>query len=271
MTQPPTLSATVLLLRDAPQLEVLMVQRSDQIAFASGALVFPGGKAAVGDADPAWGDHAASAPDLAIRVAALREAYEESGLVLARPKGKTALVGGGMAHRLDPMRGAVDRGEVHLLDLMAQHDLELATDLLVPFGHWITPEVMPQQFDTHFFVAAAPAGQEARQDGRETTQAIWITPQDALQAEAEGRANIIFPTRMNLRKLALAHSVADAVQRFAAMPVRTVRPQVEMDSQRGKFLRIPEVEGYGQTIEPLQNVQKHMRPTPDAQDKAGPG
>jgi len=265
----PRLSATILLLRDGPGLEVLMVKRHYEIDFASGALVFPGGKATPADSVDGWasridGDY--TGDDLAARVAAVREAFEESGILLARhetSRGTDApLVGQDVTEALAPMRGPVDRGEADFLALIEANDLVLALDRLVHFGHWITPAMMPKRFDTHFYLAATPPHQVAEQDGRETTEAVWLSPADALAAEAAGTATIIFPTRMNLKRLALAGTCADALERFAAMSVPTVLPEVGRDADGNPCLHIPEVEGYGQTIEPLENVRDVAKPRP---------
>lgn len=259
----PKLSATILLLRDAsPEPEVLMVKRHYEIDFAAGALVFPGGKAAAGDADPGWdawtdGDYGPVQQDA--RIAAIREAYEESGLLLARPKSNRGpgalLVGAAVADRLAPHRSAVDKGEASFLELMKANDLVLALDSLVHFGHWITPVMMPKRFDTHFYVAPAPAEQVAAHDGRETTDAVWLSANEALRQEKEGQATIIFPTRMNLIKLARAVSVEDAVKRFGAEPVVSVLPRPGKTEEGAPCLYIPEEAGYGQTMELLSNVK----------------
>ncbi|MEM7767065.1 MAG: NUDIX hydrolase [Pseudomonadota bacterium] len=258
----PRLSATILLLRDGPALEVLMVKRHYEIDFASGALVFPGGKAVPRDGVDAWAAHTDgdfTGEALSARVAAVREAFEESGVLLARhaaSRGADApLVGTDISDKLAPMRGPVDRGEVDFLALIEAHDLVLALDRLVPFGHWITPVMMPKRFDTYFYLAATPPDQVAEQDGRETTEAVWVTAENALAAEAAGEATIIFPTRMNLKRLALASTTQEALDRFAASPAPTVLPEVTRDENGSPCLRIPEVEGYGQTIEPLENLK----------------
>lgn len=262
----PRLSATILLLRDAPSLQVLMVKRHYEIDFASGALVFPGGKAHEGDADPAWADWTDgdfTDAEQAARISAVREAYEESGIILARPKSArgagAALVGQNVAETLAPMRGAVDRREASFLELMKEHDLVLALDALVHFGHWITPVMMPKRFDTHFYLAATPPEQVAEQDGRETTEAVWLGPQQALDMEAAGEATIIFPTRMNLGKLAETATTENALARFASESVVTVLPEVGKDEDGSPCLHIPAEAGYVQTIEPLQRVENVMK------------
>ncbi|MFN7054685.1 NUDIX hydrolase [Hyphomonas sp.] len=259
----PRLSATILLLREAaPAPQVLMVKRHYEIDFAAGALVFPGGKAAAGDTDPGWddwtdGDYGPVQQDA--RIAAIREAFEESGILLARhskARGPGApLVGADLALELAPHRAAVDRGEQPFLDLMREHGLVLALDSLIHFGHWITPVMMPKRFDTHFYVAPAPSGQVAAHDGRETTDAVWLSASDALAQEKSGQATIIFPTRMNLVKLARANSLADAQARFAAEPVITVLPEPGRTEAQEPCLFIPAEAGYGQTVELLSNVK----------------
>ncbi|MEO0981168.1 MAG: NUDIX hydrolase [Pseudomonadota bacterium] len=269
MSKPPAkprLAATVLLMRDAPELEVLMVERHYQIDFAAGALVFPGGKANDEDADAGWADLADGGfegEQRAARIAATREAFEESGVLLARPRaarGQGApLVGVDVADALGPHREAVDKRETSFLGLIRDHDLVLALDTLVHFGHWITPDMMPKRFDTHFYVTPAPEGQIAAHDGRETTDTVWTCPSKALEREKAGEATIIFPTRMNLIKLARARTVAEAVDTFSAEPIVTVLPVVGKDETGAPCLHIPAEAGYGQTTEPLENVKNVAR------------
>ena len=258
---PPRLSATILLLRDEPGLQVLMVKRHYEIDFASGAFVFPGGKANDEDADPAWVDCCDgefTQEEQTARISAVREAFEESGIILARhasARGSNgALVGADIADTIAPLRGAIDRREESFLALIKQHDLILALDALVHFGHWITPTMMPKRFDTHFYLAATPAGQIAEQDGRETTEAVWVGPQEALDLEEAGKATIIFPTRMNLGKLAETATSAAALTRFAQEAVVTVLPVIGKDEDGSPCLHIPEEAGYIQSVEPLQRV-----------------
>ena len=259
----PRLSATVLLLRDQPDLQVLMVKRHYEIDFASGALVFPGGKANAEDESEAWdvlSDGGFEGKDRAARVSAVREAYEEAGIILARPAGARGigapLVGPDVAKALEPYRGAVDRGQQSFVELMQDHDLVLALDTLVHFGHWITPDMMPKRFDTHFYLAPTPPNQKAEQDGRETTEAVWLGAQQALDMEAAGDATIIFPTRMNLGKLAEVQSVEAALTRFSNEAVVTVLPVVGKDESGAPCLHIPAEAGYIQVTESLGKVKE---------------
>lgn len=257
----PRLASTILLLRDGPPLQVLMVKRHYEIDFAAGALVFPGGKASEDDYSPAWGarfDGEAEGEVRAAQIAAIRELYEEAGILLARPEtGRGTgrpLVGKAVADALAPFRSAVDRGEQSFVGLCIENGLVLAGDALVHFGHWITPAFMPKRFDTHFYLASVPGGQEAEQDGRETTEAVWLCPKQALEQERAGQYTIIFPTRMNLGRLGLAETVDGALERFAGETVTTVLPQVDASNPKAPVLVIPKVEGYGQTREPIERI-----------------
>ncbi|MEL6566822.1 MAG: NUDIX hydrolase [Pseudomonadota bacterium] len=263
----PKLSATILLIRDRDEMEVLMVKRHYEIDFASGAFVFPGGKVCEDDASDVWADlfdGDAKGSDRTAQISAIRELFEEAGVLLARSRGARGagapLVSAEEVAPLQQYRSAVDAGEKAFSELMEEAGLILAGDCLVHFGHWITPTMMPKRFDTHFYLAGAPDGQVAEQDGRETTEAIWINAHEALELEKRGEATIIFPTRMNLARLGLAKSVPAALEKFASEPVTTVLPEVRRDDPDGPCLIIPFVEGYGQVREPLERVANVAKP-----------
>lgn len=252
-------AATILLVRDAPALEVLMVERHHQIDFASGALVFPGGKASKGDSDARWADHCdGHDPDpvqCALKICAVREAFEESGVLLARPARERG-VGAHFAtaaqtEAIGVLRQAIDKGEASFLDAIVDHGLVLALDGLVPFAHWITPEGMPKRFDTWFYVAATPPEQLAACDGREAVDATWICPQDALAAAREGRRTIIFPTRLNVERLAESSSAQGAIDAARARKIVTVEPKIVKEGA-DMMLTIPAEAGYSVTREPLE-------------------
>jgi 8-oxo-dGTP pyrophosphatase MutT (NUDIX family) len=258
--RPPRLSATVLLVRDgAHGLEVLMVERHHQIDFATGALVFPGGQVDAADGDAALAARCAGAGELdeaarALRVAAIRETFEEAGVLLARPRGEAALVGAERLRGIEARhRAALHARERTLAEVAAAEDLELACDLLVPFAHWITPVFMPKRFDTWFFVVAAPPDQVALHDGHESVDSVWITPSDAEAAQRAGRRTIIFPTLLNVRKLGRAHTVSDALANARGGPIVTVLPRVE---KRGEtpVMVLPEGAGYDVVEAPLAEV-----------------
>ncbi len=224
----PVLAATLVLLRDgAAGLEVLMIARHEAMAFAAGAMVFPGGKVHADDAGLAGGR-----PEGALRVAAIRETFEETGILLADGGAGAAGLG---ARRGEPFAG-----------LLAERGLAPAADRLVPFAHWITPVGRPRRFDTHFFAAAAPPDQDPAHDGREAVEARWISPAAAVAASDGGALNLVFATRLNLLRLARFATVAEALAAAAAAPVVTVLPEL-LSTPAGRIFRIPPGAGYDVT------------------------
>lgn len=247
MSEAPVIpAATVLLLRDGPEgLEVFMVLRPQEIGSFAGALVFPGGKVDPRDRDPGLAAFARDPDPAGFRVAAIREAFEECGVLLARDGRTGALVDAARLARLEAeWRAPLHAGTCGVADMARVEALELACDLLVPFAHWITPKTQPRIFDTHFYLAAAPSDHVALHDGGEAADSLWITPQRALAEQAEGKRTLVFPTWMNLRRLSEAANVADALQRARACPIVPVQP-VHSRHPRGRHLRIPPEAGYG--------------------------
>jgi 8-oxo-dGTP pyrophosphatase MutT (NUDIX family) len=245
-------SATILLLRERSQeLEVFMVQRHHQVDFAMGALVFPGGKVDPADREPGLRQRCSGAPDaddeLAVWLAAIRETFEESGILLARPGTSPDLVTGEQLRQVESRhRDALNHGQTSLREIVESEDLTLACDLLVPFAHWITPEVAPKRFDTHFFLVSAPPDQVAAHDGRESVDSLWTTPSAALAEADAGRCTIVFPTRLNLMKLGRSQRVEEALAAARASSVVTVMPRVEQ-TDTGPVIRIPPEAGYDLT------------------------
>lgn len=265
----PRPAATVVILRDGRDgVEVFMVVRHHEIDFASGALVFPGGKVDAQDAAADWADLApydGAAPDRAFMVAAARETFEEAGLVLARRRGSEALLGAEAAHRLvERHRAPLLAGEANFLDLVRRENLLLATDLMVPFAHWITPEPQPKRFDTHFLLVSAPVEQLGAHDGGESVEGFWIAPQQALRDAEAGARTLVLPTQMNLLKLTRYASVAEAVAVTRSSRIVTVTPRIERTAD-GRKLHIPAEAGYGVT-EVL--VPAHIRPAARAKPEA---
>ena len=242
----PRPAATVLLLRDgAAGIEVFMQVRHQDMKFASGALVFPGGRV-----DPE--DHALAADGVrspvtvgrdplagALRVAAIRETFEESGVLLARPRGEARLI------PIERLRG-LDAARRDFAQMLADEDLVLAVDLLVHFAHWITPVHNPRRFDTHFFALAAPEDQLAAHDGNESVNSMWIAPCDVIAGSEAGRFKLVFATLINLRRLDRYATVADALRAAAETPVVTVTPEVVARGEGNvRQMRIPAAAGYG--------------------------
>lgn len=249
---PSRLAATILLLREGGRgMEVFMVVRHQQIDFASGALVFPGGKLAAGDTDARVRARCAGATtlsddELALRVGAIREAFEESGVLLARVRGQAALIGGERVAALERYRKPLDKGEIGIAEMLEAEDLELATDTLVPFAHWITPTFMPKRFDTYFYLAVAPDAQVAAHDGSEAVDSVWIRPADALSAFKDGTRTLVPATLLNVEKLGFSNSVDAALEAARSAPVVTVLPEVIAEKPE-ILLRIPAEAGYSVT------------------------
>lgn len=245
-------AATVVLLRDSPDgVEIFMVVRHHQIDFASGALVFPGGS--LDKADEAIAANAALCVPcgdadvelLTFRIAAIREAFEECGVLLARRPGSASLL---PAAELAPIeqkwRAGLNDGSLSFLDLLLEEGLVLATDAMIPYAHWITPEGMPKRFDTWFYLAVAPEDQLALHDGHEAVDSVWLTAQQALEGAASGKYTVIFPTERNLFKMAGYRSADEAFAATRADKIVSVLPVLKKTDD-GVYLNIPEEAGYG--------------------------
>ncbi|MEL6792531.1 MAG: NUDIX domain-containing protein, partial [Pseudomonadota bacterium] len=212
MTEPAPLrlAATILLARDGAEgMELSMVVRHHEIDFASGALVFPGGSVDAADGEArAWcdGDEGLSDDEAQVRVAAIREAFEECGVLIATRNG--ALLTGAEAAEMGPRwRDRLEANEVAMADLAREEGLRFPLDRLTLFSRWITPPMMPKRFDTFFFIAETPAGHALLHDGSEAVDSLWIRPEAALDAARTGEKTILFPTRLNLAVAAEAATV----------------------------------------------------------------
>jgi 8-oxo-dGTP pyrophosphatase MutT (NUDIX family) len=254
-------ASTILLLRDGGgidgpddkgrgYIEVFMMVRHYEIDFASGALVFPGGSVDAGDQDIIAkselyaGSDGLDTATLNFRIAAIRETFEESGILLARPRGSKQLIDAAWAGEIAAShRAPLCDGDVSFAQILVQHDLVLALDLLVPYAHWITPEKMPKRFDTWFFLAAAPPEQVGAHDGKESTDSIWVSPREALEGGESGRFKLPFPTTRNLIRLGKQRSVAAALEYARQQPIVTVMPVMIKDGDK-RQLRIPAEAGY---------------------------
>ncbi|MBW7970847.1 NUDIX hydrolase [Bradyrhizobium sp. BR 10289] len=244
-------ASTILLLRDgAKEVEIFMMVRHHQIEFNSGALVFPGGSVDAGDkeivarADLYSGGEALSEADRGFRIAAIRETFEESGILLARSRDSGTPIDAKRAGEIaDKHRVALNDHKISFLKILDDNGLQLALDTLVPYAHWITPEGMPKRFDTWFFLAAAPADQLGAHDGRESTDSIWLSAREAVEGGESGRFKLPFPTTRNLIRLAKQPSVKSALDDAKGMSIVTVMP-VMTKTATGRQLRIPREAGY---------------------------
>jgi 8-oxo-dGTP pyrophosphatase MutT (NUDIX family) len=248
----PRPASTILLLRDGPvsEIEVFMMVRHYEIDFNSGALVFPGGSVDKGDQEIIQnpelysGGGGLDASALSFRIAAIRETFEESGILLARARGSKALIDAKRASEIEAdHRTALCEGKTTFRKVLTDSGILLALDELVPYAHWITPEGVPKRFDTWFFLAAAPPEQVGAHDGKESTDSIWLSPREALAGGDSGRFKLPFPTTRNLIRLGEQPSVRAALDDAGGRPIVTVMPVVTKVNG-GRQLRIPLEAGY---------------------------
>ena len=246
-------AATILLIRDgANGVEVFMLARHTRRDFASGAMVFPGGGVDAHDRDPGLIAQMPGplsdmpADERALRIAAVREAYEECGVLLARPQGDSRLIDAERLCRIDE-RYAEARSQHNLdIGLVAREEsLEIACDLMIPFAHWITPTSQPKRFDTRFYVARAPADHVAIHDGHESVESVWMGAAEICRQADAGQWHVMFPTRMNLHRLAAHDTVEEVLAAAKHLPIVPVLPELMAQIDGGRRLRIPLEAGYG--------------------------
>jgi 8-oxo-dGTP pyrophosphatase MutT (NUDIX family) len=181
---------------------------------------------------------------LSFRIAAIRETFEESGILLARAGGSKALIDAKRASQIEAAnRAALCEGKTTFLKVITDNGMSLALDELMPYAHWITPEGMPKRFDTWFFLAAAPPEQAGAHDGKESTDSIWLSPREALAGGESGRFKLPFPTTRNLIRLGKQTNVKAALDDARGKPIVTVMP-VMTRLNGGRQLRIPLEAGY---------------------------
>lgn len=217
-------ASTVCLVKDAPDLQVLMVQRPMTSRFMPGVWVFPGGAVDEADATPQPVSSSSLVDDW--RVAALREIAEETGIWLT-----TA--------------GTVEHGATEeALHEVAEAGATLDADRLIYFANWITPKVFPIRFDTRFFLAEVDADTAGDVDGDELVDLAWVSPAAALDKERAGEWEVAFPTRRTLDLLATESSTRGIVGRIRALgAVPPVEPRLYVTESEAKIL-LPEDEGF---------------------------
>jgi 8-oxo-dGTP pyrophosphatase MutT (NUDIX family) len=233
----PVPAASILLVRDAP-LEVLLVRRRAGTIFSS-KWVFPGGVVDAHDASEDWlpyiqGAEYFDAAERSFRITACRELFEEADVFIADVAGPVA----------------ADQLRLGYFDRIRAAAARVPLDSVVPFGHWITPEGVGKRFDTHFYLCRAPRNVQVKSDGQEIVSAQWVKPRDIIARGRNVGRSIMFPTFLNLMRLAESTDVDSAMAAAADRPVFTVVPRIE---RRGdaKFLVIPALAGYGITEEPF--------------------
>lgn len=249
-------AATVMVLRPAPgqaadAVEVLMLRRPAAMAFAPGAYVFPGGSVDAADGDPliAWsGPEPAefgerlgcpAAHARALVCAAVRETFEETGVLLAgTPDGTPAVPGEGW----DEDRAALAAGAVTFAELLSRRGLVLLAGLLTPWARWITPEAEPRRFDARFFAAALPPGQSAVGHQAEADRTAWLRPAAAIEAARTGSMLLLPPTATTLHEFAAA---GGDVARILGIrrTITPVMPRLVVEDGES-WLLIPDEVGY---------------------------
>ena len=244
----PLPAATVAVVRDAPGgMEVLLLQRNFRSGFVAGVHLFPGG--ALDEADAAaeaaalccgLDDRTASrllglgAGGLAYWVAAIRESFEEAGILLACDErgNLVSLAEERVSERFLLHRRAINAGEREFISVVSEEGLRLAADRLTFFGHWITPVGPPRRYDTRFFLAAAPEGQEPLHDSLETIGHLWLRPAAALDRQRRGEIVMRTPTVHTLTKFADYNTVEALHGGIGRGEIPTILPRITRDGRR---------------------------------------
>ena len=243
---PPRHAATVVLLRDAAGgPEVYLLRRAGTMAFAAGMHVFPGGSVDPRDGETAtawagppadeWAGWLGCDEPLAraLVCAAVRETFEESGVLLAGPDA-AGVVADTTGDDLERDRLALLDRSASMAEVLAARGLVLRSDLLRPWAHWITPEFEPKRFDTRFFLAAVPPGQRPRDVSGEADDTVWLPVAAAVAQHEAGALPMLPPTIRSLRELSAYGSVSDALA--VAREVRPVLPKLVQDGERLRLL-----------------------------------
>jgi 8-oxo-dGTP pyrophosphatase MutT (NUDIX family) len=237
IAEPRPASTVVLLRPSTTRFDVFLVRRSDSIAFMGGAHVFPGGRVDPGDRIRdmrALTDGAESSavrmPDvptdeaIAHHVAALRELFEEAGVLLARRNGRIVTIDGDSPNRFAAHRHNVLAGTTSFADIVGAEGLRLALDELTYFAHWVTPEIEIKRFDTRFFIARAPAGQTPVHDDGETIHSEWLDPVNAIERSRREEIALPPPTWTTLSTLTKFRSIEEVVEWAQRKPIPRVQP-----------------------------------------------
>jgi 8-oxo-dGTP pyrophosphatase MutT (NUDIX family) len=227
-------AATVVLLRDRPDLEVLMLRRTPRAVFSPGASVFPGGGVDPDDRAPHVLDRVVGADDRSVsaemslpgggagfKVAAVRESFEEAGLLLARHAGDGSPID--VADRdtrelVAKWRHALNAQHWSFADVLAAAGAVVDARDLHVFAHWLTPIGAPRRYDTWFFVARAPHGDDGVHDDLELVASEWVRPRDALDRGRTGDIELIFPTMRTLTLLSHFDRADDAIDALRSVP-----------------------------------------------------
>ncbi|MFI7243217.1 NUDIX hydrolase [Streptomyces qinglanensis] len=236
----PRRAATVMLLRDTPDgPAVHMLRRRASMAFAGGAYAYPGGSVdprdargaeAAGPSAASWAERLGTdeATARAIVCAAVRETFEESGVLLAGPDSHS-VVADTTGEDWEADRAALVAHELSFADFLDRRGLVLRDDLLGAWARWITPEFEARRYDTYFFVAALPEGQRTRNASTEADRTVWVRPQDAAAGYDRGELLMMPPTIATLRQLAPHPTAAEALAAAGGCDLAPVLARADLE------------------------------------------
>ena len=239
----PRHASTIIVVRDGAEgIEAYLMRRQTSMAFAAGMYVFPGGGMQPSDVTDEVSWAGPSPAEWASRlecdesqarglvVAAVRETFEETGVLLAGPDESTVLSDTSSLD-MQAARATLEAGELSFGDFLRGHDLVLRSDLIGAWAHWITPTFEPRRYDTRFFVAALPEGQRVGEMSREADHATWVPLSEVLRRVEAGEAAMMPPTVVACREVA-EHSAATILAAASERTIRTIVPRlIEIDGE----------------------------------------
>jgi 8-oxo-dGTP pyrophosphatase MutT (NUDIX family) len=267
----PRKASTVIVIRDP--VEVLLMQRSTHDSFMARATVYPGGAVDEADADPLLYSYSGGFDGKAARVklrntvlddavasgfffAAIRELFEEAFILLAKRVSGEAVDFSGEPElsRYKGYRKAVHENKMTLMELAKREGLIYTPDALTPFAHWITPVFQKTRFDTWFFLAGLPDGQDAAHDNEELISTAWMTPEDALIKNAAGDIKLMPPTLMTLTELAAFRSANELIKHTSSTHIPAILPEVFAEGSTAG-VRLPNDPAYSDNVLRLPPAQ----------------
>ena len=256
--EPAKPAATIALLRDSPsRMEVLLLKRDRNASFVPGAYVFPGGrvdpadwtKQTLASVDGLTTETAAtrlglvgtSPPAIAYYIAALREAFEETGILVGVGPNAQAPPTAAASVEVEVLRNGLMEGSVSFNEALKHLSCRIDGSSIEYLAHWITPEREPRRFDTRFFAARVQTDAEPIFDPREMTEARWLSPKEALARNQGGTLPMIFPTIDTLQRLADYTTVGDALRGIGDVSIPTLMPKLVL-TEKGVRLQVGEEE-----------------------------
>jgi 8-oxo-dGTP pyrophosphatase MutT (NUDIX family) len=265
-------AATVILLREnsQPPFELFLMRRHRNQSFMGGAFVFPGGALDASDCDPGLADFVknGSAEKIVARLnepltsretslglffAAVRETFEEAGVLLAEP-----FPDQNTSQRLTPYRKSLHSGSLTLKDLAGSENIFFDLDDLMPYSRWITPEIESKRFDTRFFVARMPKNQKSKHDDVELVESLWITPQEALKKQIDHEILLMPPTLKTIEELSAFESIDQFYSTLRNRKILPILPQA-FETESGFGVKLPHDPEY--TLEEYKQPARENDPS----------